>query len=319
MEAVPAVVGVRAGDRRPGAAFCVELAARRVTVEIPREVGDALRWVRWPKRLILCYHAVDDTWPDRSLSVSSALFRRQLALLQAAGYRAVTFGALPAVARPDERVVAITFDDAFTSVATTAFPILAEVGWTATVFAPTAPVTEGSFMYWISAEVRRRHPVAAAQLDWPSLERLVHAGWEVGSHSRTHRLLSRHDDVELGAELEGSRREIEERLGACASVSYPWGEVDDRVVDAARRAGYRAGSGLAGRFDWSDPMRSPRITIAGNDGEARFSFKSSRPLWGLRSSSLWNALDALRGLNGPRDEAPSSPLSRIRHHRTSRR
>ena len=69
------------------------------------------------------------------------------------------------------------------------------------------------------------------------------AGWEVGSHTRSHPRLSQvEDDAELADELEGSRRVCEERLGRpCQSIAYPYGDHDERVVAAAGRAGYRYG------------------------------------------------------------------------------
>jgi peptidoglycan/xylan/chitin deacetylase (PgdA/CDA1 family) len=275
-------------------------------------VAAALRALRWPARLVLCYHAVDDTWHDLSLSVPSGIFRRQMEVLRAAGYEATTFASLATGDVTGGRALAVTFDDAFTSVATNAFPILSEFGWPATVFVPTEPVAQQTFMYWISDDVRGHHPVAAAPLDWSSLADLAAAGWEIGSHSQTHRLLSLLSDDDLRAELEVSREEVAAHVGTCVSISYPWGEVDERVVRAARRAGYQAGAGLAGRFDWTEPLRFPRVTVAGQDGRFAFSVKSSRPFWRLRSLPIWDTLDVVRGLDGPRDVTPVSRLARWR-------
>jgi peptidoglycan/xylan/chitin deacetylase (PgdA/CDA1 family) len=153
--------------------------------------------------------------------------------------------------------------------------------------------------------------VATAQLSWAKLGDLAGRGWEIGSHSRTHRLLSRLDDGELTHELAGSREEIGAEVGRCDSVSYPWGEVDARVAAAARRTGYSAGSGLAGRFTWSDPLRVPRVAIAGDDGPRRFALKSSRAFWALRATPLWHALETARGLSGDRDADPVPPRRKL--------
>src|SRR5207302_1855758 len=75
---------------------------------------------------------------------------------------------------------------------------------------------------------------------------LAEQGWEIGSHSRTHPLLSALTDAEIETELGGSREEIVGRIGRCASISYPWGELDERVIGIAGRVGYRVGSGLVG-------------------------------------------------------------------------
>lgn len=264
----------------------------------------------WPRRLLLCYHAVDPEWPDPSLSVDPRRFESQLAHLKRAGYRGVTASSI-VFEQHDDPVVAITFDDAYTSVFEYAFPILNECGWPGTVFVPTEPVAESGYLYFIPESVRLEHPISAAPLDWGRLGQLAERGWEIGSHSETHRLLSRLDDEELLEELDGSRRAIARQLGTCTSVSYPWGEVNDRVVSAARRVGYRFGSGLAGRFTWSDPLRTPRVLVAGVDGDKRMAVKASRVIWAVRRTPIWSMLDGARGLRGLRDEPVASPFRSV--------
>ena len=274
--------------------------------------------LRWPKRLFLCFHAVDGTWLDPGLSVAPEVFGFLIASLAAAGYRGETFSSVVAATGSD-RLVAVTFDDAYTSVATQAAPILDDVGWPASVFVPTAPIFDGGSMYWIGAGVRDRHPTATSQLTPEQIRDLASRGWEVGSHSRTHRLLSRLTPAELDDELARSRDEVVSLTGSCAAIAYPWGEVDSRVVDAARRAGYLTGSGLSGRFTWSDPLRTPRVAIHGVDGRLRFALKTSQAMWALRATPLWSILEDLRGLSGARDQGRLPLRSRIRGLRPFRR
>ncbi len=214
------------------------------------------------------------------------------------GYRGSTFSA--AVRDdPPGRTVAITFDDAYPSVVRHALPVLESLGWPATVFAPTATVPMGGHMAWLSGDLCRRLPEQTRQMTWPELTSLAEAGWEIGSHSRTHRMLSSLSDDELQEELEGSRAEIAQELGSCVSIGYPWGEIDSRVLEASRRAGYETGSGLAGRFVYNDPLQTPRVPIAGVDGGVRMALKTSGLLWTLRASPLWSALEVARGLGRP--------------------
>ena len=115
-----------------------------------------------PSKLLLCFHAVDDAWPDPGLCVPVARFESAVAHLEQAGYRGETFSTVVA-APSDERLVAITFDDAFESVATAAAPILEARGWPGTVFVPTATL-EGDGLHWIDPEVKQRHPIATRQV-----------------------------------------------------------------------------------------------------------------------------------------------------------
>jgi len=256
-----------------------------------------------PSKLLLCFHAVDDSWPDPGLSMPASRFESIVSQLEQAGYRAETFGTV-VKAPPGERLVAITFDDAFESVATAAAPILEARGWPGTVFVPTATMA-GEGLYWIDPEVKQRHPTATRQLGREHLSALAERGWEVGSHSHTHSLLSRLSDAELGEELAVSRDIVRSIVGTCDSISYPWGEVDARVVEASRRAGYAAGSGLSGRFTWSDPMRAPRVAVSAVDDSVRFALKVSGAHWHLRGTGVWPAVEALRGMSSERDEAPA--------------
>ena len=259
-----------------------------------------------PRRLFLAYHAVDPDW-NHPLSVPPARFAEQLALLAAQGYRGTTFTSA-VLGHHADRVVSVSFDDAYVSVEQHALPVLEELGWPATVFAPTESVDTGERMWWLGEDARR-YPAQTAQLSWEALAALSSRGWEIGSHGRTHRLLSRLADDDLQVELEGSKREVETHLGSCRSVSYPWGEVDDRVVEATRRAGYETGSGLAGRFTRGDPLRTPRLAIAGTDADWRVAMKMAAIPWMLRHTRLWTLLERARGLHIKRDEYPRSVLA----------
>src|SRR4051794_34408943 len=83
------------------------------------------------KRLVLNYHSIDD---DGSiLSVRPEAFARQVETLHKAGYEFVTISDL-LNGRNTLKRVALSFDDGFGSVVTTALPILEDLGAAATVF-----------------------------------------------------------------------------------------------------------------------------------------------------------------------------------------
>jgi carbamoyl-phosphate synthase large subunit len=145
-------------------------------------------------------------------------------------------------------------------------------------------------MGWLGGDA----PAAALRpLTWDDLAGLAGQGWEIGSHSRTHPLLSALTDAEIEDELGGSRKEIVARLGRCDSVSYPWGELDDRVIGIAARVGYRIGSGLVGGRACG-PLAVPRFAVSSQDGPVRLGVKTSGLVWLARRSGAWDALDAVR-------------------------
>ncbi len=96
------------------------------------------------------------------------------------------------------------------------------------------------------------------------LRDLRRRGHEIGSHTLTHPLLPGLDDRELAVEIAGSRRRLESWLGEpVRGFCYPNGDLDQRVVEAVRRAGYEyACTTVPGRnLPAADRLRLRRIDM----------------------------------------------------------
>ncbi len=237
---------------------------------------------RWPARaasqpdvLVLCYHAVSESWPA-DLSVTSAQLRTQLELLVDRGYRPATFS--DAVTMPQKRTLAVTFDDGYLSVLERAEPVLRSLGVPATVFVVTDFVTTGRPLCWPGIDHWRGgpHEEELRGLSWEHLESLAAAGWEIGSHTLTHPRLTQLEDRALAGELGDSRTACEHYLGRqCRSLAYPYGDIDSRVIAAAADAGYEAGAALPPRLHRSTPLEFPRVGVYHPDSLIRFRVKVS--------------------------------------------
>jgi peptidoglycan/xylan/chitin deacetylase (PgdA/CDA1 family) len=227
--------------------------------------------------LVLCYHAFSDDWPA-DLSVRPEVFATQLRQLHAAGYQGVTFTeAIQRQAR--RREVAVTFDDAFTSVVTHAKPVLDELGWPGTIFTVSDFAATGAPVRWegVSHWADGPHAAELDSLDWEGLRALRDAGWEVGSHTRTHPHLTQIDIETVEAELVSSREAIEAALDQpCPSIAYPYGDVNPAVVEAAGRAGYATGAALPARWGELGTLEWPRVGVYRPDDLKRFRLKTSR-------------------------------------------
>jgi peptidoglycan/xylan/chitin deacetylase (PgdA/CDA1 family) len=238
--------------------------------------------------MVLCYHAVSPTW-TATLAVTPNALERQLNWLTRRGWRGATFS--DALLAPTaERTLAVTFDDAFASVLELAHPILASLGLPATVFAPTAFAESGMPLQWPGIDHWAQTPSAPelACLTWDGLGQLAQAGWEIGSHTRTHPHLTSLDAAALSAELTESRAEVSERLGSkCVSIAYPYGDVDHRVAEAAEAAGYTVGASMSSYLERLGVLRWPRVGIYHVDGIGRFGLKTTRGMRWLRASPLW--------------------------------
>jgi peptidoglycan/xylan/chitin deacetylase (PgdA/CDA1 family) len=242
--------------------------------------------------LVLCYHAVSDRW-DAELAVRPQALEAQLRSLLARGYRPVTFHEA-ATAQPEGRVVAITFDDGYRSVLEDGFPVLSRLEVPATVFVCTDFVDRGGTMSWPGISRWADGPDAPelASLSWQELGTLRDAGWEVGSHTRTHPYLAALPDHALNEELRGSRVRCEEMLGiACRSLAYPYGDFDARVVEAAAAAGYATACALPARPTPAAPLAWPRAGVYRRDGHVSFRLKTSTGMRRLRASRGGTALD----------------------------
>jgi peptidoglycan/xylan/chitin deacetylase (PgdA/CDA1 family) len=245
--------------------------------------------------LVLCYHGVSERWPAK-LSTTPEKLERQLAMVVERGYRSVTFSEALS-APPSTKTVAITFDDGYRSVLELALPILSRLGLVATVFVVTGYVGREEPMSWPGVDewLETEHAGELVSLSREQVSRLLEAGWEVGSHTRTHPRLTMLDDERLDEELRRAREDCERLFGRpCRAIAYPYGDVDDRVVAAAGEAGYSFAGALSSRLNVPRPLEWPRIGIYHGDDDARFKVKISPTVRRLRTTAAFGAADKLR-------------------------
>ena len=187
---------------------------------------------------ILAYHEVDPV-PERGWAVSSEDFAEQMRYLALAGYNVVPISAL--VDSIDGRrdsllpnAVVITVDDGWLCAATEIEPVLKRFGFPWSLYVYPKIVGQGSHA-----------------LTWPQIAELEKAGVDVEGHTMSHAHLMHKSHPELNdaqydaflrTELDESKRVIESHTGQLVRfLAYPYGDYDDAVVAAAKRAGYEAG------------------------------------------------------------------------------
>ena len=229
--------------------------------------------------VFLGYHSVTEDGPPY-LSLRPQTFERQLDLLRRAGFCSGTAATLRRIAageRLSGRHAFLTFDDGFADTVTTALPLMSERALTGMVFILPAHLDCGAPLDWpeVAGEASRR-PALMRSMDWTMLEKLVEAGWDVGSHTISHPRLTLLSDEELTQELLDSRRAIEARLGRCDLLAYPFGAWDERVAAAAAASGYSFAFTLPfGGQATATPLSIPRVTIDDRDTPLRFRAKLS--------------------------------------------
>ncbi len=214
---------------------------------------------------VLMYHSVTRT-PNpstRALSVTPEAFAEQMAMLANRGFQPVTTaqladswrgGSCSTVRGLPPRPVLITFDDGYEGVHRHALPVLAELGFSASLFVSTG---------WL----RGAHHSGGAldrMLDWDQVRQLADAGVEIGGHSHTHPELDQLDDDALRFELIHCKEIVADELGTVpVSFAYPYGYSSPRVRTAVREAGFAqalaVGNSLARRTQGPYALR--RVTV----------------------------------------------------------
>lgn len=173
----------------------------------------------------------------------------------------------------------IFFDDGFKDVLVNALPILKKYDIPATIFISTGLIDRMSFVWTsgfryfltkkgiepeeIEVRIRELKKLSAEDrgkklneiyskdgfvlntanfnvyLDWKDVLELSKNGFEIGSHGKTHKKFTEMDDQVLLAELAGSKKLIEEKIGKKVySVSYPHGRFNKNIETAVKNAGY---------------------------------------------------------------------------------
>lgn len=122
--------------------------------------------------------------------------------------------------------VLLTFDDGSDTVYTTAQPIMQRYGFT-------------GVSYIVYYTIGLTHYMNVEQI-WA----LQAAGWEIGSHSLSHKNLTV-PPFRQENEIVQSRRMLETRLGVpVLSFAYPFGAYDEDALNNVHSAGYIAAMGL---------------------------------------------------------------------------
>ena len=207
-------------------------------------------------KVIATYHSIDAS--GSPVSVSPAAFRRHVAWLRSSRVRVTSVEELLAADDSERDVVALTFDDAYASIAVEAAPILFDSGLPATVFVVSRRV--GGLSTWHSP-LEARGPELPL-LGWDDLGNLAERGFSIGSHSRTHPHLPSLEPARLDEEIGGAAEDLKDHLGLVArGFAYPFGDVSDDAAHAVGRVHEWACTTMFGELDGQDPLHLPRIDM----------------------------------------------------------
>ena len=220
------------------------------------------------RALVLCYHAVSETWRDE-LAIPPGVLVAQIRKLLLRFTPGTADDALAG-----RKILHVTFDDAYRELRRV-LPDLTQLGLSVTVFACTGFADDGRPLDVPELTERTRTFQDEVQtMNWNELRESASMGVDIGSHTVSHPHLTQLGDSELKRELEESKERIEDELRRpCRFLAYPYGEQDSRVRAAARTAGYKGAFALGAPR--GDTYAFPRVDIYRSDGQLRFALKTS--------------------------------------------
>jgi peptidoglycan/xylan/chitin deacetylase (PgdA/CDA1 family) len=129
-----------------------------------------------------------------------------------------------------EKSFVMTFDDGYETVYQAAFPILQDMGMSATVF--LAVGESGSR----KAEERLPSLEGRSMLNWHEIQEMKRWGIEFGAHTLTHPDLIRLPRNRMEMEICDSKKIIENILGTpIPCFAYPYGRYNDRVRELVQQ------------------------------------------------------------------------------------
>ncbi len=238
------------------------IAPTLTTTDAP-DVGPTPTWVvQGPDAVkvpILLFHHVAVSPVGSRYYVPPDTFESEIKLLHDWGYTTITTSmlvqAITQGASLPPHPLLLTFDDGNEDIYTNAFPIMQKYGFTGVLY------------------VVVQYTGLANYLTVDQIREMADAGWEVGSHSETHRDLLTSTET-LRYEIVQSRKDLQDMLGVpILTFAYPFGDMGSAAGDYVHFAGYIAAMGATG-YSWNQGRGNlfllQRCEIKGSDDARSF-------------------------------------------------
>ena len=179
----------------------------------------------------LMYHHVENlnsakTEGHGNLTVGDDYFRKQMQYLKDRGYSVIKMQDLINIfdggTAPPAKPVLLTFDDGYTDFFTTAFPILREFDFHATLFLPTGLVENPGYLTW--SQVLE---VSGTGLAY------------IANHTWSHHSVASSKDV-IEKEISVADSQLKDRgLNQTKIFAYPYGLANSNAINFLNQLGYK--------------------------------------------------------------------------------
>lgn len=254
-----------------------------------------------PTFFILVYHRTCASGYDRSYMATPVdIFEQHMKFIKD-NFKVVPMieGLKNIYERKEKKIcVSVNLDDGYMDNYLYAYPVLKKYKVPATIFLTTDYIGKNPVFWWdrvfnaeyseeqaasrINAALRTekeseiqrmikdmedkstllKRAQSSLMLGWQEIRKMKKDGISFGSHTKTHKNLCLLSDEEVMEELEGSKKVLEENLGAeTIEFSYPFGIYNERIKRLAKKAGFGyARTGFKG-FNYKDTDRFALASI----------------------------------------------------------
>jgi len=213
--------------------------------------------------VVVQYHHISNTTPE-STSLSPELFEQHLQYLALNKFKVLDFKTVMAYLKQGRhfppKSILITFDDGYSSIYHTAFPLLRKYKFPFTVFVNTQPIEKEleQFMSWkeLQAIIDYGGAVANHSISHPHMIKK-----SLSESSRQQAKLNRYELLEAERSLKNQLSEVHK------AFAYPYGEYDSSVKALLRELGYIGFGQHSGAVSENPDLQAiPRFPFGGRFG-----------------------------------------------------
>lgn len=204
---------------------------------------------------ILVYHKVDYQKEFGVSVIHPDKFRIQIKGLYEMGYRTTTISSLVSDQLYDKNQICIFFDDGYENCYQYAYPVLEEHGFVANIAVISDYI--GRYNDWdIQIGAKYRH------LNKNHIKFLISKGWELISHTCSHKKMTFLNDATIYDELLRSKNELEASFSVPVNhLVYPYSAATEKIAEMARECGYTGASGFFSNKKIHNDYCIPRTAV----------------------------------------------------------
>jgi len=196
---------------------------------------------------ILAYHKISPQFEVGLTTIHPKTFERQMKYLQKKGFIGCSLQNY--LDAPQSNKFVITFDDAYENVYQYALPVLEKLKFTASIFVIYDYIGKENSWDANFLGIKFQHA------NQSQLQKLSDSGWELCSHSLSHKALNILTNEQTINEIKLSKIKLEKMFNVTInSFGFPFGYYNKNIIKIVKDCGYKNGVGFTKNYDNEIPI-----------------------------------------------------------------